>query len=254
MSVAVAIACCAREAAAERAVTVEAVGVALDARAVEAALRVRLPDGPAAHLRLAAVPGGVQITAGVVTRDVALGDRRGAEAVRLIALAASDLLLADLATAPVTRRTHEPVAMSVIGGVAAWDSALAQIAADVAVPRAGWLAAVELGGGQLVHESLQLKTVVARLELGLRHGVLEARAGVTVAPVFVATGSGDQTVLVGANLSGRVRVPLGGGVRGIAAVGLDAFANRTEYRMFGAATLTTPQLAPWLAAGVEVEL
>jgi len=84
--------------------------------------------------------------------------------------------------------------------------------------------------------------------------VFEARLGVTVAPVIVTDGAGDQTVLLGANASLRARIALAPGLRGIVAVGSDVFATRTEYRITGTPALSTPQLAPWIAAGLEVGL
>jgi hypothetical protein len=71
---------------------------------------------------------------------------------------------------------------------------------------------------------------------------------------MVSTGVGDHTVLFGAGASGRLRVPVVAGVRGVLAVGIDAFANRTQYQVLGMPTVATPQLAPWVAAGVEVGL
>ena len=253
--VGLAIACSVREAAAERAVVVDAVGVAFDPRELAAALRLRLAaDGAAVHLRVIATPRGVRVEAPRGARELALGGLDGAAAVRLIALTAGDLLLDDLAIVPPPPEARAAVALGLLGGVAAWDGGLGDVAVDVTLPRGGWLVAIELGGGQLLDGELGLTTMVARLDAGLRRGPLELRAGLTAAPVFVTRGAGDQTVLVGGNASARLRLPVAAAMRVIVAAGCDAFATRTEYRVAGRPALATPQLAPWLAAGVEVDL
>lgn len=254
MCVGLGLVCGAHDAAAERAVVVDAVGVPFAAGELAAALRMRIPaEGDAVHVRITATPAGVRIAAPAGEREVVLGGRQGADAIRLIALTAGDLLLDDELVEPPPP-AHAAVGIGVFGAVAGWDGALGQLAVDLAVRRPGWLMAVQLGGGQLLGGAVQLTTAIARADVGLRRGALEVRGGLTVAPVFVSNGVGDQTVLVGGNASARLRVPLGRAAYGVAELGCDVFATRTEYRLAGMASLTTPQLAPWLAAGVEVEL
>jgi len=101
---------------------------------------------------------------------------------------------------------------------------------------------------------VHLAAAIVRADAGLRFGVLEVRLGLTAAPVIVTDGVGDQTVLLGANASLRARIELAPGLRGIVALGSDVFATRTEYRIAGMPAMATPQLAPWVAAGLEVGL
>jgi hypothetical protein len=266
------IVCGAREAAADRAIVVAVVGAPFEPAELIAALRVRVaPDGGRVQLRVTATERGVRIEGPGGTREVALGGLRGAAAARLVALAASDLLLDDLATAPSAAGDTEPptpVALSraapgarrapatlgVLGGVSGWAGVLGVLAADVTVPRDGWLFAIELGGGKLVDSTLNLSAAVLRGGGGLRAGPLEVRLGLTAVPMIVTSGAGDQTVLLGANASMRVRIPLSDGMRGILAAGADVFATRTEYRLEGMSVMTTPRAVPWLAAGLEVGL
>jgi hypothetical protein len=71
-------------------------------------------------------------------------------------------------------------------------------------------------------------------------------------PLTVGDGAGDATVLVGAGTSVRLRAPIGLGVDAVLAGGIDLFATRTTYVLDGMPVLTTPRIAPWLAAGFEV--
>lgn len=262
-------------AAAERAIAVDVVGSIIEARDIEAALRVRLAaDGAPVHVRVIETPDGVRIEAAIGARDVALGGLRGAAAARLVALALGDLLLDDLSTAPALPaastapgngapapgnvaprpRPVEPAALALLGAVSVWDGALGNVALDLTLPRRGWLLAIDVGGGQLLDSALNLTAAFVRLDAGVRRGVLELRVGIIAAPVIVTGGTGDQTVLLGANTSARLRLPVAPSTHVIAAGGIDAFATTTEYQMAGKTTMTTPQLAPWLAAGVEVGL
>ncbi len=87
---------------------------------------------------------------------------------------------------------------------------------------------------------------------GVRVGGVELRAGLTVAPILVSNGRGDQTVLVGGGASARVRLPISRALGVVVATGADAFANRTDYAVAPMTKLSTPWLAPWAATGVEV--
>jgi hypothetical protein len=259
------IVCGAREAAADRAIAVDVVGAPFEPGELVAALRFRVaPDGRRLQLRVTATEHGVRIEGPGGMREIALGGLRGAAAARLVALAASDLLLDDLAGLDLVASSlaapgpapgsRAPATLGVLGGVSGWAGMLGDLAVDVTVPREGWLVAIELGGGELVDSTLHVTAAVLRACGGLRAGPLEARMGLTAVPVLITSGAGDQTVLLGANASVRVRIALPAGVRGVLAGGADVFATRTEYRLAGMPVLTTPRAAPWLAAGLEVGL
>lgn len=243
----------------DRAVVAEVpAGAPFDAAELTAAIRLRVPPGgPAIRVRVIAMPGGVRVEAHGNARDVALRGSTGPAAARLVALAASDLLLDDLAAAPdreAPAATSRPaVTLAALGGVAAWHYTLASLGVDVSVARDSWLLAIEAGGGTLVDGPLHLTAGVIRLGCGTRFGALELRAGATLVPLAVANGSGDATVLAGGGASARLRAPLGGSaVRGVIGAGIDLFATRTTYVIEGMPVMTTPRSALWLGAGVEV--
>ena len=255
-------------ASAERAIEVELTTAApFRADELAAAMRMRLPAaGPAVHVRVTTLVDRIRVEAAVGTRDVALEGRAGAAAARLVALAATDLLLEDLAVAPelvlrppsAVPRTRvaagEGPAVGVLGSASGWSGVLAAGAVELVIPRAGFLVAGELSGGALVAGKVGLIAALARLDLGVRLGLLELRGGVTLAPVEVRTGAGDRTLLAGGNASARIRVPLIGSTRGVLAAGVDVFATRTSYLLDGAVVTTTPRIAPWIAAGMELAL
>jgi len=201
-------------------------------------------------------------------RDIDLLGLRGPAAARLVALAANDLLPDDLespaapgmvstvVSAPprAPQRAGEGLTIGLVGAAASWDHVLGNLMFDVALPRERWLVAFELGGGALMSSEVHLAAVIVRADAGVRFGAFEARLGVTAMPVIVTDGLGDQTVLLGGNASVRARIELAPAVRGIISLGSDVFATRTEYHTFGAPALSTPQIAPWLGAGLEVGL
>lgn len=254
-------------AAQPRAITVEVAAAApFDAGDLVGALRVRLqPEGPAVHVRVQTTAAGVRVEARGGARDVAVGGLDAAAAARLVALAANDLLFDDLATAPApgiaaevrTRspaviRPTGPVAVSALATFASWSGPLAGGAIEVGLGRGPWRIAAEVGAGRLLDAPLDLTAASVRLAGGWRRGALELRAAVVAAPVFVSDGAGDRSVLVGAGAAVRLRVPVARDLQLVFAAGLDAYANRTAYRMAGVPVLETPTLAPYVALGVEV--
>jgi hypothetical protein len=232
---------------AERDVHVVATGTPFSADDLAAALRVRLAtQGAPIAVAATAVADRVTVTVGDTTREVALDGRVGADAARLVALEIVDLALDDLAVVPRAEPMPSPVAIALYGGAMAWTSTLANASADVALGRGRWRAAIELAGSQRVAGVLHVTGATVRLCGALRAGELELRGGAVIAPTWVSDGVGDQTTLVGATASARVHVG-----RLLLAVGLDAYATQTTYS-YQAMTVTTPWIAPWVAAGVEL--
>lgn len=238
---------------ADRAIDVEVTDAApFAASDLAAAMRVRLPpDGPPVRVRVSSTSDGVQVEARGNVRAVPVGELRGAEAARLVALAASDLFLDDL-TLIEPSRPARATSIAVLGGAAAWQHTLGGLAIDLSLLRGRWVFALDAGGSQVIDGSMTLSTATLRLGVGARVGMFELRAGPTFAPIFVNDGVGDRTVLVGGGASARLRVPIVDGVRVVVAGGADAFATRTTYIANDMALLTTPRIAPWIAAGVEV--
>ncbi len=247
-------------AAAERSIVIELAQPApFAAGELAAAMRMRLPaDGAPVRVRVSPTEDGVHVDTAPGSRDVALNGLAGTAAARLVALAAGDLLLDDLATAPelVVRVEREDAARTIgfAGSVASWDGVLGGGAIDLAIARGGYLGSIEVGGGSVVSGPVRLLAATARVDGGIRAGMFELRGGLTIAPVLVRTGVGDLTALVGGNASVRIRIPVTRGSRAVIAVGADAFATRTQYVIDGAKAMTTPRIAPWVAAGMEVAL
>ena len=254
-----------RIAAADRDVHVEVdASVPFAAAELADAIRMRVRDaGPPIELHVIAADGGVEVSSDRGSRVVALDGHSGADAARVVALAAVDLALDDLAVAPTplvvrtapapapTPPMEKPITIAVLATAAAWSNALAGAALDVAIPRGRWLVAFDVGAGELLDDSLDLVGAVVRFGGGIRIGVFDVRAGATLVPIKVSTGAGDETVLVGGGASVRVRVPIAASARFVLAGGADAFATRTEYRT-GDVMTATPWVTPWLGAGIEM--
>jgi hypothetical protein len=245
------------EAAAERAIAIDVdPNVPISEQELVDALRVRIgASGGPVRVTVTASERGVMVGARGASRVIDLGGRRGGDAARLVALAAVDLLFDDLAAPPAAvavtaPRVADRWSMGVVGMAAQWNGTLAGAALDLQIPRGDWFAAVDLGGGTLVDGALHLTGGLARASIGRRVDRLEVRGGATFAPINVADGAGDTTILVGAGVSARVRFPIDA-FDFVIAVGADAFATRTEYRI-STMTVATPWLAPWIGAGIEV--
>jgi len=260
------VTCATRRAYADRSITVDEQATAPFApQELAAAIRVRIAtEGSPVRIRVTPTATGVRIETRGEARDVELGELRGADAARMVALVANDLLVDDLAapappapTAILARgaapEAHAPAELGVLGNVSGWDGMLGGLALDLAIPRGHWALTFEAGGGELIESSLHLLAGVVRVAPALRIQGLELRAGVTLAPLLVTSGVGDQTVLAGANASVRMRVPVATGIHAILAAGIDAYATRTQYQI-DAMTIATPWLAPWVGAGIEVGL
>jgi hypothetical protein len=248
-------------AAAERAIAIDVpAGAPFDADELRRALAVRIPrDGAPVELDVAlATNGVVQVVAGERVREVDVAGLHGEAAARLVALAASDLVLDDFAAMPPADTANgsarrSAITLGALGVVSSWPDALAGVAVDVTLPATNTLLAVEVGGATLVGADLRMTAMTARLAGGVRpHERIELRAGLTLVPIFVADGVGDRTVLVGGHASARARWPLSPSVFAVLAAGADVFATRTEYRVSGMTVLATPRFAPSFAVGIEV--
>lgn len=247
----------ARPVAADRALEVALVGDApFAAGELTSALRMRVPvEGAAIAVQVTPSAAGVRIEIGGRSREVILGGLRGPAAARLVALAASDLVLDDPMAPTVTPTASEPSAtFGVLGGATGWQRALGGIGFDLALPVHGALATFEAGGGTISDHGVAGVVGTLRVGAGTRSAWLEARGGLTLVPLVVTSGVGDRTVLVGAGVSLRARLPITSGVRGLLAGGVDAFATHTEYRIDGMSAMVTPRWAPWGALGIELEL
>ena len=258
IAAALVVTCAVRRAQAERAIVVDETTVApFAAQELAAAIRVRIaPDGSPVRIRVTSTATGVRIETRGETREVELGELRGADAARMVALVANDLLIDDLAAPPPPlelQARHAPTELGVLGGVSGWDGMLGGVTLDLAVPRDGWVMTFEAGGGVLVDSTLHVLAGVVRIDPALRIDGFEVRAGATLAPLLVTSGLGDQTVLAGANASVRMRLAVTAGVHAVLAAGVDAYATHTQYQL-STMTIATPWIAPWVGAGIEVGL
>ena len=257
------IPCAARRAQADRTIVVdEATSGPFAPQELAAAIRVRIAAaGSPVRILVTPTASGVRIETRGETREVALGELRGPDAARMVALVANDLLVDDLAApAPPMvekrgelRPTHPPAELGVLGDVSGWDGTLGGLSLDLAIPRGAWAMTFEAGGGVLVESMLHVLAGNVRIDPALRIDGFELRAGATLAPLLVTNGVGDQTVLVGGNASMRVRLGLAADVHAVLAAGVDAYATHTQYQL-QAMTIATPWLTPWVAAGLEVGL
>lgn len=254
--------CAGQPAFAERSIVVEVPALApFDADELRSALRVRLaPDGAPVAIRVLAIPNGVRIEVRDGSRAVVLDGLSGPAAARMVALAANDLILDDLAMPPVDAarppalmpETSGQTRVAVLGAVAAWDSPFGGATGDVTRSWKRWVVAFDLGAATLVGGPIGLDAAILRISAGVQLSWFELRGGPVFAPVFVSSGDGDRTVLAGGGASVRARVPLGDGLRAVVAAGTDVFATRTQYLIEGMPTLTTPRFSPWFGAGLEV--
>jgi hypothetical protein len=142
--------------------------------------------------------------------------------------------------------------IGLMGTSAVWDGVVAGGSADLVGPVRGTLVALEFGGGSLVGGDLHATTALVRAGLATRISVLELRAGLTLVPLQVTDGTTDMTVLLGGGASARLRIPIVTGVRAVLTAGADAYATRTEYLRAGMAPASTPLIAPFFGAGIEL--
>jgi hypothetical protein len=249
---AIAIAMMCGRAQAERVVSVDAEGAPFAADDLAAALRLRLTsDGAPVSVQVRPTTAGrVTVDIGDTSRDIDLEGRTGRDAARLVALEIIDLALDDLAVVPERKHQHE-IAIELLGSATAYASALAGATASLAYVRDAWVGALEVSGGERIDGDLHMSGATVRACAGIRVADLELRAGLAIAPTWVSNGAGDQTTMLGATASARLQLPVSPGTRVVLAVGADAYATQTTYRL-GMEAITTPWIAPWVGLGMEL--
>jgi hypothetical protein len=244
---------------ADRAIDVKIEAVSpFDEAQLAAAIRLRLPvDGPKITVRVVRTASGLQVETERGVRDVAIAGLDGVEAARLVALAIDDLTLDDGLALPAVRRTRAPLGaptVSALGAIGDRERPLDGALVTLAYPRRGWVLGFDAGLASPASEMLTITTATLRATAGVRLGWLELRAGATLMPLRVIGGVGDTTVLLGAGLGARLRIPVTSTMRAVLAGGVDAFANPTRYQIDGDDVFATGSLVPWLGVGVEVPL
>src|SRR5262245_6447455 len=164
-----------------------------------AALAVRMPARDVT-VHVMQTADGVIVAVGGNARVVALDGQRGEAAARLVALAASDLVLDDLAIAPTaapgdvperplapTSPRRGPTTVGIVGGAAGgWDGVLGGITLDVAVRRGAWITAIDVGAVALIDAPIDLTGAVIRLGVGRNVGWLDVRLSATAVPILVS--------------------------------------------------------------------
>jgi hypothetical protein len=103
-------------------------------------------------------------------------------------------------------------------------------------------------------QAVTLIEIPARLGAALRYRWFELRAGVTLRPYFASGGKDDQGVLVGGGGSLRVLRKMTAWLTGYLAGGVDLFAVRKDFRVVqGETALRTSWVVPWLGVGAGWE-
>ncbi|MEO8551300.1 MAG: hypothetical protein ABI678_15060, partial [Kofleriaceae bacterium] len=116
-----------RKAAAERAIVVdEPASAPFAANELAAAIRVRIAsDGAPVRVRVTPTTTGVWIETRGERREVELAGLHGEDAARMVALAADDLLVDDVAPPPLPHgHARLALAVGVLGAVTGWDGLL----------------------------------------------------------------------------------------------------------------------------------
>ena len=104
------------------------------------------------------------------------------------------------------------------------------------------------GGGEGERE-LTLVEIPLRAGAAFRYAWFEVRAGAALRPYFVSGAGDDQGVLAGGGLGLYFRRVFTRWLTGYAAVGVDLFHERKEFRVGGETVLTTGWAVPWLGLG-----
>lgn len=218
-------------------------------------------------------PDRAAITVGPANRVISLKDLSGADAARVVALLALDLisnLQREVASSrPVgdVRKPHSPkrsntvfvgVSPRLAVGVSEWSPTFEptldlglKISRYVSVFVEAGFTWVGAGDGAL---AVSLVEIPARIGAAVRYRWLEARAGLALRPYLLSGGTDDQGVLVGGGGSLRVLRRMTAWLTGYLAAGVDLFATRKDFQVVkGETGLRTSWVVPWLGLGVGWE-
>lgn len=222
------------------------------------ALSLRVGD---AAVTVAVAGDQVRVSIAGSSRLVPLDGAHGRAAARRIAVAAAELAMpsipapspqdegalpavgTDARSVAVARRTRWTVTARVGSAEALRGGAMVGMVRGRVAIDAGVVAG---GAGDVMLVGAPVRAGVA---LGDEPAI---RVGVVAVPYRVEAGAGDRGVLVGGGVEAVSRTRVGG-VDVAYLVGLDVYANRVEYRMDGAAAVTTPRVALWTGLGVTWE-
>jgi len=226
---------------------------------------------------------GVAVRAGGSgVRVVPVGDRRGSDAARVVALVIADLLSSDVAppaavvaivvrppapppvppppAAGTVRQRRVTAAAGLSRGMGAEELASYVVDADLALPLGrrwpAWRLVPSLGVAWLPRRNpahfndLSFTAAVARLGLGTDVGPIQLVAGPFLSPYAIGGAAAHDGVLLGADLLARVAPALWRRLRLVVAVRADAYANRVRVIWGNGAGYATPRIAGSVAAGL----
>jgi hypothetical protein len=227
------------------------------------ALSLRVGD---ATVSVAAAGDQVRVSIAGSSRLVPLDGTHGRAAARRIAVAAAELALPSLPQDPAPlppphygalhRREPPPHYGAMHHSETRW-TVTGRVGSEAAL-RGGAMIGMTRGRiavevGVVAGGAGEVVLVGTPVRAGLAFGdEMSIRVGGVAVPYQVEAGEGDRGVLVGGGLEAVSRTAIGG-VDVAYLFGLDVYANRVEYRMDGAAVVTTPRVALWTGVGVTWE-
>lgn len=253
------------------------------ARELEQAVQIRRApgDGSGEAVTVAwARPGLVEARTRLRRRVVALGEARGPEAARLVAIAVLDVMrplpVGEVASNEPAIAAVTPEANTVPGrlrlglagavnhGATSAGFALEPVAAAawrLARGDAGELGLrLELGYGQargqvgapIGGESAVFAVHLVPVRLGIEgaRGAFAASAGVMARPYFARGWGGGNGAIAGGYLGAEVRWPADRALAGVLGVGVDLAANAVDFRVGGRSLLATGRVVPWARLGL----
>jgi hypothetical protein len=244
---------------------------------LEAALRLRLGDEH--HVEVSSRADGITITVDGTSRSIVLGDERGDEAARVVALVAAAIVLdgaerrvaAGPAPAVETVETDERISSSRARRPLRWSlNATMSPGIGERTRNAGGLlvgydrdvrgvhgfaaAGVSMSMAELPPPAPAVRTIEVPLRAGAwLGGDVAIGASAVVLPYDTTGGVGDRSVLVGAGVMARLRTRIGSGVGVVVHAGVDAMASTVEYRWEDTPVVTSGRTRLWVALGVVWE-